>query len=104
MAAFDAGWTVIGIDNFAAKVAQINADSSPVEDISDKQLQAAISNGDYIATTDFSAVAMYSASAISSFRILTSSIEPSTNLKESTFCKLFKFAFEPVERLSKAVT
>jgi hypothetical protein len=37
MAAVDAGWTVIGIDNFEAKVSQINAGSSPVEDISDQQ-------------------------------------------------------------------
>ena len=57
MAAVDAGWTVIGIDNFSAKVEQINGGSSPVEDISDTQLQAAISRGAYKATTDFSAVA-----------------------------------------------
>ena len=57
MAAVDAGWTVIGIDNFEAKVAQINSGSSPVEDISDAQLQAAITKGDYKATTDFSTVA-----------------------------------------------
>jgi UDP-N-acetyl-D-glucosamine dehydrogenase len=57
MAAADAGWTVIGIDNFEAKVAQINSGSSPVEDISDAQLQAAITKGDYKATTDFSTVA-----------------------------------------------
>jgi UDP-N-acetyl-D-glucosamine dehydrogenase len=57
MAAVDAGWTVIGIDNFAAKVEQINEGSSPVEDISDTQLQAAISRGAYKATTDFSTVA-----------------------------------------------
>ena len=56
MAAVDAGWTVIGVDNFEAKVAQINSGSSPVEDISDAQLKAAISKGIYIATTDFSAV------------------------------------------------
>jgi UDP-N-acetyl-D-glucosamine dehydrogenase len=56
MAAVDAGWTVIGIDNFVAKVEQINGGSSPVEDISDKQLQAAISRGAYKATTDFSSV------------------------------------------------
>jgi len=60
MAAVDAGWTVIGIDNFAAKVAQINRGSSPVEDISDKQLQAAISKGVYKASTDFSEVAQAS--------------------------------------------
>ena len=60
MAAVDAGWLVIGIDNFPAKVAQINEGSSPVEDISDKQLQTAISSGAYKATTDFSAVAQAS--------------------------------------------
>jgi len=56
VAATDAGWTVIGIDNFEAKVAQINSGSSPVEDISDAQLQAAIAKGAYKATTDFSKV------------------------------------------------
>ena len=56
MAAVDAGWTVIGVDNFDAKVAQINGGSSPVEDIADAQLQAAISKGVYKATSDYSAV------------------------------------------------
>lgn len=56
MAAVDAGWTVIGIDNLPAKVDQINGGLSPVEDVSDAQLQGAISNGAYNATTDFSAV------------------------------------------------
>lgn len=57
MAAVDAGWTVIGVDNFPAKVDQINAGSSPVEDISDEQLKAAIARKSYRATTDFSEVA-----------------------------------------------
>jgi UDP-N-acetyl-D-glucosamine dehydrogenase len=57
MAAVDAGWTVIGVDNFEAKVAQINGGSSPVEDITDAQLQAAISKGVYRASTDYSLVA-----------------------------------------------
>ena len=60
MAAIDAGWTVIGVDNFEAKVAQINRGSSPVEDISDTQLQAAITKGVYQATTDYSAVSQAS--------------------------------------------
>jgi UDP-N-acetyl-D-glucosamine dehydrogenase len=60
MAAVDAGWAVIGVDNFEAKVEQINGGASPVEDIPNKQLQAAISRGAYKATTDFSAVAQAS--------------------------------------------
>jgi UDP-N-acetyl-D-glucosamine dehydrogenase len=60
MAAVDAGWSVIGIDNLEAKVSQINGGSSPIEDISDKQLQAAISKGFYKATTDYSTVAQAS--------------------------------------------
>ena len=57
MAAVDAGWSVIGVDNLEAKVAQINGGSSPVEDISDAQLQRAIAEGRYIATADFATVA-----------------------------------------------
>jgi UDP-N-acetyl-D-glucosamine dehydrogenase len=56
MAAVDAGWSVMGIDNFEAKVSQINSGSSPVEDISDERLQSAIATGAYRATTDFSVV------------------------------------------------
>ena len=56
MAAADAGWIVIGVDNLAAKVDQINGGTSPVEDVSDQQLQTAISDGLYRATTDFSEI------------------------------------------------
>jgi len=56
MAAVGAGWTVIGIDNFEAKVARINSGSSPVEDVSDAQLLSALTKGAYKATTDFSTV------------------------------------------------
>jgi len=83
MAAVDAGWTVIGIDNFAAKVAQINGGSSPVEDISDGQLQAAISNGAYKATTDFSEVARASVITICVPTPLDSRREPDLTLLRS---------------------
>jgi UDP-N-acetyl-D-glucosamine dehydrogenase len=54
MAAVDAGWTVIGLDILSAKVEQINLGKSPVEDVSDDQLLAALKSGAYRATTDFS--------------------------------------------------
>ena len=49
--AVNAGWNVLGVDIFESKVAQINSGSSPVEDISDDQLQLAIKSGSYEATT-----------------------------------------------------
>jgi UDP-N-acetyl-D-glucosamine dehydrogenase len=60
MAAVDAGWRVIGIDNLDAKVAQINAGTSPVEDVSSAQLRAAIEKSVYEATTDFTKVSQAS--------------------------------------------
>jgi UDP-N-acetyl-D-glucosamine dehydrogenase len=83
MAAVDAGWTVIGIDNFSAKVEQIKGGSSPVEDISDTQLQAAISSGAYKATTDFSAVAQASVITICVPTPLDDKREPDLTLLRS---------------------
>jgi len=83
MAAVDAGWTVIGIDNFEAKVAQINEGSSPVEDISDFQLQAAIAKGVYKATTDYSAVSQASVITICVPTPLDNKREPDLTLLRS---------------------
>jgi UDP-N-acetyl-D-glucosamine dehydrogenase len=83
MAAVDAGWTVIGIDNFAAKVTQINGGSSPVEDISDEQLQAAISKGAYKASTDFSTVTQASVITICVPTPLDQNREPDLTLLRS---------------------
>jgi UDP-N-acetyl-D-glucosamine dehydrogenase len=83
MAAADAGWTVIGVDNFAAKVAQINSGNSPVEDISDRQLQKAITKGAYKATTDFSSISQASVIAICVPTPLDGNREPDLTLLRS---------------------
>ena len=83
MAAVDAGWTVIGIDNFEAKVSQINSGSSPVEDISDQQLQAAIAKGAYKSTTDFSTVSQASVITICVPTPLDEKREPDLELLRS---------------------
>ena len=83
MAAVDSGWTVIGVDNFEAKVAQINRGSSPVEDISDAQLQAAIEKGVYKATTDYSSVSQASVITICVPTPLDEKREPDLTLLRS---------------------
>ena len=80
MAAVDAGWTVVGIDNFEAKVAQINSGKSPVEDISDSQLQAALASGAYRASSDFSSVAKASVITICVPTPLNENREPDLSL------------------------
>ena len=83
MAAVDAGWNVIGIDNFEAKVAQINSGTSPVEDISNSQLAAALKTGSYTASTDFSDVAKASVITICVPTPLDEKREPDLSLLQS---------------------
>jgi UDP-N-acetyl-D-glucosamine dehydrogenase len=56
MAAVNAGWTVVGIDNDIDKVNRISSGSSPIEDISDLQLKIALQNNSYTVTNDFSKI------------------------------------------------
>lgn len=91
MAAIDSGWTVIGIDNFEAKVAQINSGSSPVEDISDTVLQAAIASGKYKAVTDFSLVSLASVITICVPTPLDERREPDLTLLRSAAKELAPF-------------
>ena len=83
MAAIDAGWKVIGIDNFEAKVSQINSGKSPVEDISDIQLQAALASGAYRASSDFSSVAKASVITICVPTPLDENREPDLSLLQN---------------------
>jgi UDP-N-acetyl-D-glucosamine dehydrogenase len=56
MAAVDSGWRVIGIDNSQERVSQINAGSSPVEDVPNSRLVAALAAEKYRITTDYAQV------------------------------------------------
>jgi UDP-N-acetyl-D-glucosamine dehydrogenase len=91
MAAVDAGWTVIGIDNFEVKVAQINSGKSPVEDISDIQLQAALASGAYKASADFSSVAKASVITICVPTPLDEKREPDLSLLQSAATAIAPF-------------
>ncbi len=83
MAAVNAGWSVIGVDNFAAKVAQINGGLSPIEDISDAQLKAALTSGAYRATTEISDIAKASVITICVPTPLDDKREPDLSLLRS---------------------
>ena len=91
MAAVDAGWTVTGIDNLEVKVAQINSGKSPVEDISDKQLQAALASGAYRASIDFSSVAKASVITICVPTPLNEKREPDLSLLQSAVTAIAPF-------------
>ena len=91
MAAVDAGWTVIGVDNLEAKVALINSGSSPVEDISDTQLQAALAKGAYKATTDFSTVSSASVITICVPTPLNDNREPDITLLRNAVVEIAPF-------------
>ncbi len=91
MAAVGAGWTVIGIDNFEAKVTQINSGKSPVEDISDTELRAALASGAYRASTDFSSVAKASVVTICVPTPLDEKREPDLSLLQSAASAIAPF-------------
>jgi UDP-N-acetyl-D-glucosamine dehydrogenase len=57
VAAASAGWKVTGIDKSSARVTDLNNAKSPVEDVSESDLQKVIEQGTYSATSDSSAVA-----------------------------------------------
>jgi UDP-N-acetyl-D-glucosamine dehydrogenase len=104
MAAVDAGWTVIGVDNFAAKVDQINRGTSPVEDVSGQQLQTAISNGLYRATTDFSEVTKASVVTICVPTPLDDKREPDLSLLRSAATGIAPYVSEKTLVVSESTS
>ena len=104
MAAVDAGWTVIGVDNFEARVAQINRGSSPVEDVSDQHLQTAISNGLYRATTYFSEVTKASVVTICVPTPLNDNREPDLSLLRSAATGIAPYVSESTLVVSESTS
>ena len=83
MAAVDAGWTVIGIEKSGSRVDQLNAGSSPVEDISDSRLAKAIAANKYVASNDPAKVVAASVVTICVPTPLNDAREPDLELLEN---------------------
>jgi UDP-N-acetyl-D-glucosamine dehydrogenase len=83
MAAVDAGWSVIGIEKSASRVDQLNSGSSPVEDISDSRLAAAITSKKYVASNNPADVSSASVITICVPTPLNDQREPDLELLEN---------------------
>jgi UDP-N-acetyl-D-glucosamine dehydrogenase len=83
MAAVDAGWSVIGIEKSVSRVDQLNSGSSPIEDISDVRLNAAVSAKRYVASNDPTDVSAASVVAICVPTPLNDARTPDLELLES---------------------
>ena len=53
MAAVESGWEVVGLDNSATRVEELNRGHSPVEDISNETLSNALKSGSYRASSNY---------------------------------------------------
>ena len=104
MAAVDAGWTVIGIDNHVEKVTQINSGKSPVEDVSDLDLKAALADGVYQASTDFSTAAQASVITICVPTPLDGKREPDLSLLRSAATAVAPFVSNGVLVVSESTS
>jgi len=80
MAAVDAGWSVIGVENSESRVNQLNSGSSPVEDISDSRLANAIAANKFKASSNPAAVSAASVVTICVPTPLNEAREPDLEL------------------------
>ena len=83
MAAVAAGLEVVAIEKSADRVAQLNSGASPVEDVSSKELAAAVASGRYSVTGDFAALANSAVIVICVPTPLDGKREPDLTLLES---------------------
>ena len=83
MAAVDAGWSVIGVENSRAKYEGIAAGVSPVEDVSSELVKGAMAAGKYRITNDVSDVADASIVVICVPTPLNDAREPDLAILES---------------------
>jgi UDP-N-acetyl-D-glucosamine dehydrogenase len=83
MAAVAAGWEVVAIEKSAERVAQLNSGISPVEDVTNEVLAAAVASGKYLATGDYAALAKSQVVVICVPTPLDGKREPDLTLLES---------------------
>ena len=65
MRAAEVGWDVVGYDIDDPKVVALNAGRSPIEDVSDGRLAAALASGRYCATSDPADLAGFDVAVVS---------------------------------------
>ena len=88
MAAAKAGWSVVGIEKSESRVQELNSGSSPVEDVSDGELQEALSFKKYFATNDVSKIAKCRIVIVCVPTPLNDSREPDLTLLEAAIFEI----------------
>ena len=88
MAAAKAGWSVVGIEKSESRVQELNSGSSPVEDVSDGELQEALMSEKYSATSDVSKIVKCRIVIVCVPTPLNESREPDLTLLEAAILEI----------------
>jgi UDP-N-acetyl-D-glucosamine dehydrogenase len=88
MAAAKAGWSVVGIEKSESRVQELNSGSSPVEDVSDGELQEALMSEKYSATSDVSKIVKCRIVIVCVPTPLNDSREPDLTLLEAAILEI----------------